>query len=131
MRRLRALCLLLMLGVAAAPAATAQIVGRPTYERVSVPDPFLGNGDRPGPSVGQELRAIDRRIDRARESGMITRREARAMRREAAGIARLAGFYRQGGFTPSERLELRTRIEVLRDSVNRHRRESPGGQSGH
>ena len=119
MRRLRTATFILVIAWSSAPPAAAQIVGRPQYERVGTPDPFLGNGLMPGPSLGHELRAIDRRIDRARRNGWISRREARVMRAQAAGIAYLAGVYRHGGLSHSERVELRTRIDVLRDSVNR------------
>ena len=130
MHRLR-IAGLIVIGLMSAPPATAQIVGRPHYERVSTPDPFLGNGYMPGPGLGRELRDIDRRIDRARRSGAITRREARQLRREAAGIAYLAGVYRHGGLTHSERVELRTRVAVLRDSVNRHPPPSSSDEGGH
>lgn len=120
MRRLRIAVLILILGSASVPPAAAQIVGRPQYERVGTPDPFLGNGYMPGASVGAELRQIDRRIDRARDSGLITRREARQLRSEARGIVYLAGVYRHDGISYSERIELRTRLDVLRDAVNRH-----------
>lgn len=129
MHRLRTTSLVLI-GLLSAPPATAQIVGRPQYERVSTPDPFLGNGYMPGPGLGRELRDIHRRIDRARESGAITRREARQLRREAAGIAYLADVYRHGGLSPSERVELRTRVAVLRDSVNRQPPVSSRGEGG-
>ena len=129
MDRLR-ITALILIGLTAAPPATAQIVGRPTYERVSAPDPFLGNGYIAGPGLRRELRDIDRRIDRARENGMITRREARQLRREAAAIGRLGGVYRHGGLSSSERLELRTRVAVLRDSITRQPPTSSRDDSG-
>lgn len=129
MRRLRTVPLILILGSAWMPPAAAQIVGRPQYERVGLADPFLGNGSMPGASVGAELRQIDRRIDRARDNGLITRREARQMRSQARGIAYLAGVYRHDGLSYSERIELRTRIDVLRDSINRHPPANPARRS--
>jgi len=118
MRTLRTATFVIAAFAAVAPAA-GQIVGRPNYGRVERNDPFLGNGQMPGPALWQELRDVDRRIDRAEQSGAITRREARQLRREAAGIAHSAYFYRHGGLSASERYELRTRVDVLRDSVNR------------
>jgi hypothetical protein len=122
---------LIILGLVSAAPAGAQIVGRPQYERVSAPDPFLGNGYIAGPGLGSDLRDIDRRIDRARDNGMITRREARQLRREARAIAHLGGVYRRGGLSTSERLELRTRVSVLRDSITRQPPASSAGDRGH
>ena len=108
----------------AAPAA-AQIVGRTVYEPVGAPDPFLGNGVLPAPSTREELRDIDRRIDRGRASGAISRREARQLRREARAIARLDRVYRGSGLSISERAELQARTFALRSVVNRPRPAEP------
>ncbi len=104
----------------AAPAA-AQIVGRTVYEPIGAADPFLGNGVLPAPSTRDELRDIDRRIDRGRASGTISRREARQLRREARAIARLDRVYRQSGLSSSEQSELQARTLALRSVVNRPR----------
>ena len=101
-----------------APAG-AQIVGRPIYEPVGTADPFLGNGITPAPSTRDELRDIDRRIDRGRAGGLISRREARQLRREARAIARLHGAYRTAGLSDSERRELQARLLYLRSLIGR------------
>ena len=119
MRRLPTSFLLLGALTIAAPAA-AQIVGRHDYGPVGTRDPFLGNGRMPGPSVGDELRDIDRRIDRARDSGSLSRREARQFRREARAIA-WVGRHGQSELSTSERMELTVRFQNLRDAINRPR----------
>ncbi len=119
MRRLPTSFLLLAALAIAAPA-TAQIVGRHDYGRIGTPDPFLGNGRMPGPSVGDDLRDIDRRIDRARDSGSLSRREARQLRREARAIA-WVGRHGHGELSASQRMELTVRFQNLRDTINRPR----------
>ena len=121
---MRILPLLLAALPLGAPAA-AQIVGRPIYEPVGAADPFLGNGVMPAPSTRDELRDIGRRIDRGRDSGLISRREARQLRREARAIARLDRVYRGSGLSTSERAELQARTFALRSLVNRPRPAEP------
>jgi hypothetical protein len=106
-----------MLGTAA--PTTGQIVAPARYDRVDGFDPFLGNGEMPGRTTEGEIRVINRQINRARRNGWISRREARQLRAQAAGVAYLAGIYRQAGLSRSERLELRARTDVLRDALNR------------
>jgi hypothetical protein len=107
--------------LAAAPAA-AQIAGKRDYGPVASSSPFLEDSRLPGPGVGKELRDIDRRIDRARESGGLSGREARRLEREARAIGRLARRYGKDGLSPSERAELEARAAYLRDSVGKPRR---------
>jgi hypothetical protein len=68
------------------------------------------------------LRDIDKRIDRARESGRLSGREARRLEREARAIGRLERRYGRDGLSPSERAELEARAAYLRDSVGKPRR---------
>ena len=100
-----ALVALTLAAVAAAPAG-AQIAGKRDSGRVPAPSPFLEDSRLPGPGVGKELRDIDRRIDRTRESGRLSGREARRFEREARAIGRLARRYGRDGLSPSERAEL-------------------------
>ncbi len=67
------------------------------------------------------MREIDRRIDRARESGRLSGRDARRLEREARAIGRLVRVYGRGGLSPSERAELKARTNYLRDSVGKPR----------
>lgn len=102
-----------------ASPAQAQIVGRPDFGPSGTPDPFLTTGFAPGPGIGSEVRHIRERIGRARESGRLTRQEARRLDREARLIGRLARRYSHGGLSPSERGELETRAAVLRSRLGR------------
>jgi hypothetical protein len=104
--------------LAATPAA-AQFVGRPVYEPVPPPAPFLADSRLPGPGIGRELRDVRQRIERARDNGDLTRREARQLHRQARLIGRLAERYGAGGLSQSERAELQTRTGALRDAVTR------------
>jgi hypothetical protein len=115
------LLLLLCLAALAAPAA-AQIAGKHDYGPVPVASPFLPDSRLPAPPIGKELRDIDRRIDRARDSGRLSGREARRLDREAGAIARLARIYGRDGLSASERAEIEARTAYLRDSVSRPRR---------
>ena len=117
MRCLATLLFLAASGALAAPAG-AQIAERHRYEPISLPNPFIGDSRLPGPGLGRDLRDIEGRIDRARDSGAITRREARQLRREARLIASLAGRYAQDGLSGSERSELTNRAVYLRGRVD-------------
>ena len=117
MRRfaLAAAALLLALPLAPAPAGIAERrVPRPVEPRV---DPFLSDSSLSGPGIGREVRHVRKRIDRARDSGLISRRETRRMRREARAIERLAHLYGRDGLSASERRELETRSRILESSV--------------
>lgn len=114
------LSLLVLASVAVLQApAQAQFVGRPDSGFEPTPDPFLGDGRVPGPAAGRELRDTRRRIDRARESGALTRREARALKREARRIEAAAVRYGRDGLSDSERRELEVRTRVLREQAAR------------
>lgn len=112
---------LALLAFSAAPAE-AQIAGKRDYGHVPVASPFLEDSRLPGPAVGKQLRDIDKSIDRARESGRLSGREARRLEREARAIGRLARMYGRDGLSPSERAELENRAAYLRDSVGKPRR---------
>jgi hypothetical protein len=116
--RLPLLCLALL--ILAAPAA-AQIAGRHDYGPVGTANPFLPDSRLPAPPLGKELRDIGNRIDRARDGGLLSGREARRLDREARAIGRLGRLYGEDGLSPSERAELEARAAYLRDSVNRPR----------
>ena len=118
MRRLAVLSFLAF-SLSAPAAAGAQIVGRHDYGPAGTSDPFLGNGALPGPNIGQEVRHLRGRIERARESGLITRREARQLRREANRIAFRANVYGSDSLSASERRELETSAAALRSQLNR------------
>jgi hypothetical protein len=112
MRFAFAACLLL-----AAPAS-AQIAGRHDYEPVPAANPFLDDSSLPGAGIGREMRDVRGKIHDARESGLISGREARQLRREARSIERLAYVYGRDGLSQSERRELENRTLYLRGRVN-------------
>ncbi|HEX8620353.1 MAG TPA: hypothetical protein VF718_00105 [Allosphingosinicella sp.] len=111
-----------LLAAALAAPAAAQIAGKHDYGPVATANPFLPDSRLPAPPLGKELRDIEGRIDRARDSGRLSDREARRLDREARAVGRLARSYGRDGLSPSERAELEARAAYLRDSVNRPRR---------
>ena len=113
------LCFLAL--VVLARPASAQIAGRHDYGHIPIADPFLPDSRLAGPPLGKSLRDIDRGIERARDSGRLSPREARRLGREARAIGRLARVYGRDGFSPSERAELEARAAYLRDAVGRPR----------
>lgn len=112
---------LTLVALAAAPGG-AQIAGKRDYGHVPASSPFLEDGRLPGPGLGKQLRDIDKRIESARESGRLSGRDARRFEREARAITRQARRYGRDGLSPSERAELETRVNYLRDSVGKPRR---------
>lgn len=98
--------LLAALILSALPAA-AQIRDPSGGVRWPAPSPAL-------PGVTRELGQADRSIRDARESGQLSKHEARALRRESRQIAALERRYARGGLSESERAELEARIAALR-----------------
>ena len=119
----------MLIAIAVAAPAGAQIVGKPPREYLPPPNPFIGDSRLPGPGVGRDLRNIRSDVERGRKSGAISRREARQLKREARHIGHLADLYVQDGLSASERMELEARASYLRAAVNRPRPHpsAPGG----
>lgn len=115
----RAFLLTSIAAIVPAAPASAQFVGKPVYEPVFAPSPFVADIGPPGPGTVRELRQIRDGIDRARDGGLLSRREARQLHREARLIGRAARRYGRDGLSLSERRELETRTQVLREGVNR------------
>jgi hypothetical protein len=65
--------------------------------------------------VGGDLRQIDRDARHARRNGEVTRREERAIHRDAARIRSLGYTYAANGLTDAEREMLETQAFALRD----------------
>jgi hypothetical protein len=93
--------------VLAAPAS-AQIWGGPVPSLPGRANIAAGHGE-----IGQ----IRDNIRNGRQSGQLTRREARQLRREAAQIGVLEARYAAGGLSPAEEAELYVRREALRNDV--------------
>ena len=125
--RFASLLAILSLSLLAAPAA-AQIAGRPNYGDVPRVD-RVGRIDSrlPGPGVGRDLRDVRDRIDDARDSGRISRSEARGYRREARAIGALASRFAADGLSPWEENELELRARALRSAIARPMARHRGG----
>ncbi len=105
----------------AAPAS-AQIYSGAQVSRASAPP--IRDNPRTDPvthrietGVGADLLQIRSDIRDGRNSGQLSRREARALRREGHAIAGLEQRFRDGGLSASELAELRTRVALLRDDL--------------
>ena len=125
MRTIALFACALLASLAIQPAA-AQIVGPRPPSDYRPPDPFIGDSRLPGPSAGREVRDIRKRVHRAKESGKISKREARQLDREARLIRRLERHYASDGLSESERRELEARALYLRAALNRPRIEATG-----
>lgn len=106
MRRYLILAPLLL---AAAPAS-AQIWGGPTMQG---PSGSAMSRDR----SAAETAKIRSDIQAGRDSGQLTRREAKQLKREAWQIDNLEERYAAGGLSPAEEAELFARREALRSDV--------------
>lgn len=80
------------------------------------------NRHRSAELAGQ-IGQLRRRIGDLRESGQISRAEARRMRREAARIALFYSAYRSGGISDSEAAELQGRLFAANSLV-----QAPAGR---
>jgi hypothetical protein len=99
------------------PQRVPPIVSRHRYPPTVAVEPFPPDSRLRGPSVWAEIDFLHRRINRARNAGLITRREARRLHREADAIALHAWAYRAHGFSASERTELANRARIVSDAV--------------
>jgi hypothetical protein len=113
------LCFLAAL--AAAAPARAQFVGRHDYGPVDVPAPFIGDSRQRGPGVGRELRDVRHLIQAEREAGILSKSEARHLKREANAIEALAERDDRQGLSSSAQDELEARTHYLADAVARPR----------
>ena len=82
----------------------------------NVVDVRIGASD---PMVAHELRETRRNIERRRESGELSRREARRLRQEANLVGRLTVRYGTDGLSTAERGELMLRANALRSRSER------------
>ena len=108
----------LLIAALAAPAA-GQIAPRREYGPVARPNPFISDGRLPSPGVRREARDLRSRIERARESGSLSPREARRLEREARLIERLGRRYGRDGLSAAEQHELEVRAAAVRAATNR------------
>lgn len=64
-------------------------------------------------NINQRQARIDQRIEQGVRSGKLTRREARSLRAEFNGVARLENRYRANGLSTWERADLDRRFDAL------------------
>jgi hypothetical protein len=94
-----------------------------TQPRERTPPPAFSGRTSTGPiTIGDELDRARRDIRRHRDSGDLSRSEARALRKEADRIDQMAARYREDGFSELERRELDLRTSELRNrtATGRH-----------
>jgi hypothetical protein len=105
----------------------AQIAPRTPPSDGHIPGGIIDVRVRPShPTIGRELRETRDRIDRGRDNGDLSKREARALRREATQIGTLADRYGQDGISEAEHRELEMRTRVLQSQVDIQRiRQNP------
>ena len=115
------LVLLPVLAMVAMPAV-AQFAGKPSGGY----GPYVLRNPTNAPGWGRDLIDVYDRIDKGRDSGRLSRREARRLDRQAGHVGFLGDWYAEGGLTNAESRELETRSLVLRDQVDA-RRLSVGG----
>ena len=112
---------LLALVALTSTASIAQFAptGRPPVERPL--NPIAAGGRMQAPATWREVRDIRDRIDKARSTGALSRREARRADREALQTGELAARYSVGGLSAAEARELEVRTRVLRETVDARR----------
>ena len=113
--------LVLLVPLALAAPANAQFVGKHDYGPVGVSNPFIGDSRQQSPDIGRELHNVRRDIRAARDSGALSGREARQLRRETYAIEQAAMRYAEDGLSRSEQDELENRTRYLKDAVKRGR----------
>ena len=110
--------------VAAAPASAQLTRAMRDYSGTRAPirgdirlpapvNPTLGGST----TVAREVRHIRDEIDAGRETGQLSRREARALRGQAGWIRRASTRFGRDGYSYAELTLLQSRIEALRSAV--------------
>ena len=97
------------------------------------PQPKLGGvayDPSRGPGYGSQAEHVRDRIKDGRETGQLSRREARSLRREARQIRRLSVRYAHGGWSEGERRELQARVDYLNGMVSAKRSNPPPPRRG-
>ncbi|TDW65006.1 hypothetical protein EDF57_103180 [Novosphingobium sp. PhB55] len=96
----------------AAPIAEAQIVGPPA-PRPGTASPDAARQTADEASYRIDLRKADQAIREGRESGRLSKQEAKGLRKEQRQIGSLAERYGSDGMSPREADELYMRSRVL------------------
>ena len=96
------------------PGAQAPVAPRPPSEPAQAPGMISVRVVPGDPLVEHDLREAREQIERRRDNGELTRREARRLRREARLIATLSQRYASDGLSDAERRELQMRTSELK-----------------
>lgn len=114
---MRSLIALPLLAAFLATPIHAQIAARRDYGPAPAASPFLPDSHLPGASIRRQVAQQRDRIDRARDAGLISRREARRLDREARLIRSIAYRYARDGLSAPERRELESRSRALDGAI--------------
>ena len=76
--------------------------------------------------VGGDIHDIRQRIKGGRKSGQLSRRDAKALRRNTALIGEMNDRFARDGLSAGEQAELRTRVDQLRAQVEYQRLKGGG-----
>jgi hypothetical protein len=122
---MRVLAVAVVAVVVTATPASAQL-SRAMRDYSGTSAPIRGDIRLPAPvnptvarstTVSREVRDIREQVDAGRASGQLSRREARALRREGHRIEAASRRYASGGYSDAELAMLRSRSEALRSAV--------------
>ena len=103
-----------MVFLAVSISAQGDIAPRTPPGSVRLPGVVEVRADPASRVVARDLRETRETIERRRENGELSRREARTLRREVRLVAHLAARYARDGMSEGERRELELRSDVLR-----------------
>ncbi len=102
---------------AATPMPTIAQIRDPAGSNAGWPAP------RPAlPGIARDLHQVDRSIRAARDSGQLSRKEARQLRRESRRIAALEDRLARDGLSESEQAGLQAQVEALRSIASARRK---------
>ncbi|MFO1013396.1 MAG: hypothetical protein U1E50_06485 [Caulobacteraceae bacterium] len=130
------LTLAALASVAAASPVLAQPYGGPGYGGYNNGgyngggDRWNGRGDRDG-NIYQQIREVERRLDRGTRNGEINWREARQLRNDLQTIKNLEYRYRQNGFNRWEIQDLNQRLDRLERQVQYANRDDDRRDGGY
>ena len=76
--------------------------------------------------IQRDINQLNNRIDRARQRGTLSPREATCLRRDARNLQRLYWRYSRNGLTRSEVATLELRVNDIRQRLREERRDWDG-----
>lgn len=95
----------------------APLLAAPSVAQITISGVYQAGGGQRGQELLRQLNRVDRQIDRARDEDQLSRREARALNREARQVETLSARYAQGGLSEAEAAELQFRISALNGQI--------------